>query len=511
MSSQVGGTQSTEKLSYSIPEECPLELKNNGQTTHSLIVTETQQSLDNVLCIKEYSNLCRLIKVLAYVLRAVKLFKGVSLQLRNKSLTLIPAELASAEKLLITHTQSTLVVDRNFPSLKKQLDLFVDGHGLWRCGGRLTNADIPYSTKHPVLLPRDHHFTVLIVRDAHERVAHDGVRETLTEIRQKFWIVKGRSLVKSIIHRCVLCRRFEGAPFRGPPPPPLPDFRVKKKPPFSYTGVDFAGPFHVRSFGLTNSDKVWICLFTCLVVRAVHLETVTDLSTETFIRCLKRFAARRGIPLMFLSDNGKTFKAAARFIKAVFKEDIVQNQLSGRGIEWTFNVEKAPWWGGAFERLVRSTKRCLKKMMGRARFSLDELNTALVEVEAIINSRPLTYLSSSDLGEPLTPSHLLTGRRILSVPDRLGYSHDPEDEEFIANTSSSDLKERARRLNNALNYFWVRWRDEYLIELRDVHRYAGQTNAQHSTIKVGDVVIIHEESLPRGFWKLARVEKVVCG
>lgn len=135
MSSQVGGTQSTEKLSYSIPEECPLELKNNGQTTHSLIVTEMQQSLDNVLCIKEYSNLCRLIKVLAYVLRAIKLFKGVSLQLHNKSLTLIPAELASAEKLLITHAQSPLVIDRNFPSLKKQLDLFVDGQGLRRCGG----------------------------------------------------------------------------------------------------------------------------------------------------------------------------------------------------------------------------------------------------------------------------------------------------------------------------------------------------------------------------------------
>lgn len=153
-------TQPSRRVSTGVEEQ---------RSDHTQLATETQQSLDNVLCIKEYSNLCRLIKVLAYVLRAIKLFNYARLQLRNKSLTLIPAELASAEKLLITHIQNTLVIDRNFPSLKKQLDLFVDDHGLWRCGGRLTNTDIPYSTKHPVLLPRDHHFTVLIVRDAHER------------------------------------------------------------------------------------------------------------------------------------------------------------------------------------------------------------------------------------------------------------------------------------------------------------------------------------------------------
>ena len=87
----------------------------------------------------------------------------------------------------------------------------------------------------------------------------------------------------------------------------------------------------------------------------------------------------------------------------------MQDHLSQRRADLTFNVEKAPWWGGVFECLVRSTKRCLKKMVGRSRLSLDELNTVLAEVEAIINSRPLSYISSDDLEEPLTPSHLLTG------------------------------------------------------------------------------------------------------
>ena len=115
-----------------------------------------------------------------------------------------------------------------------------------------------------------------------------------------------------------------------------------------------------------------------------------------------RFAARRGIPHKFVSDNGKTFKAAAKFIKAVFKDDVVLEHLSG--------LEKAPWLGGIFERLVKSTKRCLRKMVGQAKLSLDELQTVIVEIESIVNSRPLSYLASSDMEEPLTLSHLLIGR-----------------------------------------------------------------------------------------------------
>ena len=201
-----------------------------------------------------------------------------------------------------------------------------------RACGRLANADIPYSTKHPVLLPRDHPLTSMIVREAHNRVRHNGVKETLTDIRTKFWIVKGRSLVRSVIYHCVVCQRFEGPACSAPPLPPLLEFRLREEPRFSFIGVDFAGSLYICSFGLTPTNKEWICLFTCCVTRAVHPDIVTDMSTETFMRCLKCFAARRVMPCKFASDNGKTVKAAARFIKAVLRDDVVQEQ-HGHGVE----------------------------------------------------------------------------------------------------------------------------------------------------------------------------------
>ena len=127
-----------------------------------------------------------------------------------------------------------------------------------------------------------------------------------------------------------------------------------------------------------------------------------DMSTPTFLCCFRRFVGRRGLPKQMISDNGKTFKAAANTIS---------------DIKWTFNVPKAPWWGGVFERLVRSVKRCLKKMLGLARLTYDELLTALVEVELVLNSRPLTVVSTEDLEEPLTPSHLIVGHRLRDAPD----------------------------------------------------------------------------------------------
>jgi len=130
-----------------------------------------------------------------------------------------------------------------------------------------------------------------VVRDAHLHVCHNGVKETLTEVRSRLWIVKAQSLTRAVMHRCKMCKKFEGAPFEDPPPPPLPEFRIKEDPAFTYTGVGFAGPLFARSGYSNGSSKVWICVFTCLVTRATHPDIVCDLSTDIFLPCLKRFAA----------------------------------------------------------------------------------------------------------------------------------------------------------------------------------------------------------------------------
>ena len=212
-----------------------------------------------------------------------------------------------------------------------QFKLFKDDSQIIRCGGRLQNANLPFSSKHPILLNKKHHLAYLIVKNAHKRVQHNGVKETLTEVRSKYWIVGGRSLVKSFIHKCITCRRFDGMPLRAPPAPSLPEFRVNEAPPFSNSAVDFAGPLYVRSRRVSESNR--ICLFTCCVTRAVHLELVLDLSAVTFIRCLKRFAARRGLPWRIVSDNAKTFKATAKAIDSMLNNQDVQNYLSNVGVE----------------------------------------------------------------------------------------------------------------------------------------------------------------------------------
>ena len=140
---------------------------------------------------------------------------------------------------------------------------------------------------------------------------------------------------------------------------------------------------------------------------------------------------------------------------------------------------------------------------------MDEIHTAVIEVESIVNSRPLSYVSPDDLEEPLTPSHLLMGRRVLSLPDNLDLNYNPEDEDF--ELTSTQLSRRMKHLNNLLNHFWKRWRNEYLLELRNSHRQGRGETSMDPPVKIGDIVLVHDENLPRGFWKLAKIEELFKG
>jgi len=402
--------------------------------------------------------------------------------------------------------QGLLSKDKNFEIWKKQFVLFSDSDKMWRCKGRLGNANLPYNTKYPALLPKHHHLTVLIIRDAHARVMHNGVKETLTQVRSRYWVLQGRQIVRQILLKCLICRRYEGSPQSAPQPPPLPQFRIQEEPAFTCCGIDFAGPLFVKTQGLVAEKKVWICLYTCSVVRAVHLDLVPNMTADAFLRSFRRFTARRGFPRRIVSDNGKTFKAADKIIHSVLTHPDVKQYSGSIGLQWCFNLEKAPWWGRLFERMIKSMKRCLKKTVGRSKLSYDELLTTLAEVEMILNSRPLSYISSDDTEEPLTPSHLIMGRRVLNLPDSILY-HD-EDEDFTV--SQDVLTKRMKYLSRVLSHFWRRWRNEYLLSLRDCHRYykGGEVARE---LAQGDIMLLRDDSKPRGFWSLVRIENLIRG
>ncbi len=450
--------------------------------------------------IERYSSLHRLRRVMAWIQRFKK---NIIAKIKKEELILAPdltvQEISEAETFLIKEAQKILRSNGTFAKSRKQLGIFEEDN-LLKCKGRMEHSELEIGARTPILLPRNHHFTKLIVENVHRRVGHNGVRSTLTELRTRFWIIKGRQYVKKIIRKCFICKKLEGQPYESPATAPLPEFRVREAPPFGKVGVDFAGPVYVKS--QNGMVKAYIALFTCCVTRAIHLELVENLNASTFINCLRRFAARRGTPSLLVTDNAKTFKASAKFIKKLFKNKLVQSHLSTKGIIWRFNLERAAWFGGVFERMISTVKRCLRKVLGNAKLNFEELTTVLTEIECTINSRPLTY-QYDDLVEALTPSHLLCGRRISPLSENIDTSFDESDNEL-----QSNMTKRFSYLSRKLNHFWNRWRKEYLVDLREFHK---QTDARVANISKGDLVLIQEDNVKRGQWKMGVVEDLIKG
>ena len=399
-------------------------------------------------------------------------------------------EVSDAENYWIRDMQIDLQKMNKFPQLKSQFAISTDKDGILRAKGRIQKAEIETKTKFPIVLPNQHYVAVLIARDAHERVFHNGVSDTMSYIREKFWILRLRQFLKGLIYRCVLCRRMEGKPYPVRPPPPLPEFRVVLSEPFSTTGVDFAGPLYIRCHA-GETEKAYIALFSCAATRALHLELVPGQSSPAFIRCLQRFIGQRGAPHLVLSDNAKTF--VAEDLKAFLRE---------RRISWQFNLSKSPWRGGMYERMVRMTKRCLKKKLGKARVSYEELETVLIEIESVINNRPLTYVGDEIDKGPITPNHLIYGRKLLPVNHRgvLKEKHD-----IVLNNEKA--VKRIQYTQHLINHFNQRWQKEYLLNLRQYHNLKVKENAK-KRIQKNDMVLIHNDG-PRLQWRLGKVKELL--
>ncbi|XP_054000653.1 uncharacterized protein LOC128888060 [Hylaeus anthracinus] len=271
-------------------------------------------------------------------------------------------------------------------------------------------------------MPR-HRISTLIAEYSHEKALHGGPQLTLRVIRQNYWMIGARNLVKTIIHKCIPCTRERASiPFQLMED--LPRARVSPSRPFLHTGVDYAGPFSVlprRGRG-QRYYKGYVAVFVCLSVRAIHLELVNDYSFESFLASFKRFTARCGIPSDLYSDNGTNFQGAAKELSSTFrnlmKDADLMSRLATDGTSWHFISPAAPHFGGIWEAGVKSMKHHLRRVIDSHTLSIEEFTTLLCQVEACLNSRPISPLANdpNDFAV-LTPGHFLNGAPLVTVPD----------------------------------------------------------------------------------------------
>lgn len=319
----------------------------------------------------------------------------------------------------------------------------------------------------------------------------------LSYLRSKYWILSAKKLVKFYTRRCVTCTRYAAithTPFMGQ----LPPSRVTPSKPFIHTGIDFAGPINMRvSKGRGHkSYKGYFCVFLCMVTKAIHLEAVSDLTSEGFISGFKRFVARRGQCRDVWSDNGKNFVGAEKELKHLVAAETsyvskeIQNRFGNNHITWHFIPPHASNFGGLWEAGVRSTKHHLKRIIGNTTLTYEEMATVLTQIEACLNSRPLNIITdNSDDPVPLTPGHFLVGEPLVLVPER-NYE--------MSNVSSLKRWQMTQRM---VQDFWRRWSSEYLTHC--VQRY--KWSKQIPEPNIGDLVLVKEDNLPPARWLMGKI------
>lgn len=480
----------------------------------TLPVTETRENQDNSLFyqFKTLTSFWRLVHIFAFVCR----FKNRCLlkqKIVSESLTL-KEKIESQETLIRLAQQecfgqeiSLLKSGKSLNKNSKILGLhpFLDSKNILRVGGRLSNADISYDQQHPLILPYKHKLTDLIILECHVTNLHVGTQALLSMLRLRYWPINGKNAVKRVTKYCLTCYKVKPTPCKylmGE----LPSSRVNPSKPFSNCGIDYAGPIYIKEGTLRRCKlvKTYIAVFVCFSTRAIHIELVSNLTTNSFINALKRFCSRRGKPLQIFSDNGLNFVGANNQFMELYNlvnnkdhQNEIEKYLARDHINWNFIPARSPHMGGIWESAVKSIKYHLRRTLGEASLTFEETYTILTMIEACLNSRPLTPLSN-DINDyvPLTPSHFLIGESLSSLP-----------EENIIEERVNRLT-RFQRIQTVYTQFWHRWSREYLAQLQTRYKWKTQEDEK---FKIGSLVILVEDNTPPLRWPMARITEIHRG
>lgn len=473
-------------------------------------VTNLAIEVSTLPSLSKFSSFLKLQRVVAYCQRFINNLKRPpeqrvmgDISIKDMSASLIPL-LKMAQRERYSSEIHCLRQGKSLDTKNSLLSLnpFLDNDGILRVGGRIQNSEFSFDKKHPIILHPSHFLTKLIFNYEHIRLLHCGPNHLLSSIRDKYWPVSGRNLARKIVHECIVC-------FRAKPKSishimgNLPKERLTPSPPFSNCGVDYAGPIFIKSKKGRGAQliKAYICIFVCFSTKAVHLDLTNNLTSEAFLSLLRRFISRRGKPSHIYSDNGTCFKGAHNDLFEMFhnqgNKGKISNFASNNGITWHFIPPSSPHFGGLWEAGVKSIKHHLKRVTKNTNLDFEEFYTLLTQIESVLNSRPLTPLSSDPNDpEPLTPSHFLIGRKITSLP-----------EESVLDIPENRLN-KFQHIQRLLQHFWKRWSKEYVSEMQIRTKWKKN---MINILKVGTLVLIREDNTPPHQWRLGRVTELHPG
>ncbi|XP_059049738.1 uncharacterized protein LOC131844790 [Achroia grisella] len=448
-----------------------------------------------------------MIRACAYILRFIN-----NTQIKNNKRTgvLSVDELSESQQRLIHFVQlesyfdiyTTLIKNNQLNNSHNlsNLNLFLDKNNLIRVGGRLSNStSFTYDKKHPILLSGKHQFTILLFRAEHKRLLHAAPQALLYAIREVWWPIGGRNIARQTVHNCARCARFRAKPLT-PLMGNLPVQRVTPGFPFMCSGVDYMGPVYIlnRKGRGARVIKAYVAIFICFTTRAVNLELVGDLSTDAYLLALKRFISRRGKPSDMFSDNGRNFVGLMNEFQNFLSncsQDIINYAISQK-IKFHFIPPYSPHWGGLWESGVRSCKNVLRRVVGNLHLTYEEFNTVLTQVEAVLNSRPLSPMSTDPHDYyPLSPAHFLVGRPLTAPP-----CSDVQD------FTPSNLT-RYQRVEQIRQHFWTRWSKEYISEMQIRNKW----KTRQADLKPNTLVLIKDDHLPPLKWRLGRIISTLPG
>ncbi|XP_006818607.1 uncharacterized protein LOC102806053 [Saccoglossus kowalevskii] len=369
--------------------------------------------------------------------------------------------------------------------------------GLLRIGGRLGKAELLYDVKHPVVLPKESPVSNLILQQIHKDVGHMGRNLMLATLRQRYWIRQANAAARQIISKCVICRHYR-AKTGEQMMADLPRERLTAdEPPFTNTGVDYFGPIFVKR--CRPIIKRYGVLFTCLNIRAIHIEVAQSLDTDSCINAVRKFIARRGGAKVLRSDNGTNFIGAERELRQAINDwnhTKIEQAVRQKNIIWQFNPPSASHFGGVWERQIRTIRKILFSLLKEQTIHLDDeaLHMLFCEIEDIVNSRPITKVSvdPNDL-LALTPNHLLK----LQTDQRMSPG--------VFNETDNYGQRRWKQVQYLANIFWRRWTREYLPMLQERQKWM----KPQRNLKIGDIVLIVDGKQPRNSWPLAKVIEIM--